>query len=205
MKVRFDIVVTATLLICALVTTGLVVRREFFAPAPPRAQAEQKPFFIKDWRTHLAKGIRIGPEQAPFQLLEFAYFECPYCGSFHGALKIFGARYPTQVALNFVHFPLPGHRFALPAARVAECASDQGRFEAMYDLLFEQQDKFGLKSWSEFATAAEVPDMAAFDACIKKTDPIPRVEERIGREARRARDADHYHQWLEARATADTR
>jgi protein-disulfide isomerase len=44
-----------------------------------------------------------------------------------------------------VHFPLPMHRFAEPAARVAECAGDQGRFEAMYDLLFEQQDKFGSK------------------------------------------------------------
>jgi protein-disulfide isomerase len=74
-----------------------------------------------------------------------------------------------------VHFPLPMHRFAEPAARVAECAGDQGRFETMHDLLFERQDKFGLEPWNEFATEAGVADGAAFDACIKRTDPIPRV------------------------------
>lgn len=47
----------------------------------------------------------------------------------------------------------------------------------MYDQLFEGQDQFGLKSWDDFATAAGVPDMVAFDACIKKADPIRRVEE----------------------------
>jgi len=69
------------------------------------------------------------------------------------------------------------HRFAEPSARVSECAGDQGRFEAMYDLLFEQQDKFGLKPWSEFATEAGVVDSAAFEACIKRTELIPRVTE----------------------------
>jgi len=156
-------------------TTGLVVRREFFAPSRSPAQVEQRPAFIKDWRVHLAKGIRIGPEQAPLQLLEFADFECPFCASFHKDLKTLRVHYPTQVALTFVHFPLPMHRFAEPAARVAECAGDQGRFEPMYDLLFEQQDRFGLKPWSEFASEAGVADGAAFEACIKRIEPIPRV------------------------------
>lgn len=176
MKSRFDTLVAGTLGLCALVMTGLVVRREFFVPAPP-VQVEQKPVFIKEWRSQLAKGVRMGAEQAPVQLLEFADFECPFCASFHKDLKALRASYPTQVALTYAHFPLPMHRFAEPAARVAECAGDQGRFEAMYGLLFEQQDKFGLKPWSEFATEAGVPDSAAFEACVKHTDPIPRVAE----------------------------
>jgi protein-disulfide isomerase len=175
MKIRSDVVVTATLVVCALITTGLVVRREFFAPASSPVQAERKPLFIKDWRLDLSNGIRMGPADAPVQLLEFADFECPFCASFHKDLKGVRARYPTQVALTFVHFPLPMHRFAEPAARVAECAREQGRFEAVYDRLFEQQDKFGLKPWSEFATEAGVTDSEAFGGCIKRTDPIPRV------------------------------
>jgi len=177
MKIKLDSVITVTLVVCALVTTGLVLRRELFAPTAMSAQAERKPLFIRDWRTELEKGFRIGTAQAAVQLLEFADFECPYCASLHKDLKELRARYPTQVALTFVHFPLPMHRFAEPVARVAECAGDQGRFEAMYDLLFEQQDKFGLKPWSEFASEARVPDRAAFEACIKRTDPIPRVLE----------------------------
>jgi len=177
MKIKVDTLVMVVLVACALLTTGLVVRREFYAPARPSVQAEQKPVFIKDWRAQLSKGVQTGSDKAPVQLLEFADFECPFCASFHKDVIAVRAQYPTQVALTFVHFPLPMHRFAEPAARVAECAGDQGRFEAMYDLLLEQQDKFGLKPWSEFASEAGVTDSAAFEACIKRTDPIPRVTE----------------------------
>jgi protein-disulfide isomerase len=177
MKPRLDAVIAATLVMCALVTTGLVVRREFFAPAPPPVKSEQRPVFIKDWGSKLATGVRMGPEQAPVQLLEFADFECPFCATMHKDLKTLRERYPTQVALTYVHFPLSMHRFAEPAARVVECAGEQGRFEAMYDHLFDEQDSFGLKPWSEYATEASVSDSATFEACIKSTDPIPRVAE----------------------------
>jgi protein-disulfide isomerase len=170
-------VITAIFLFCALVTTGAIVHREFFASPAGRTQAQQKPIFVKNWQADLAKGIRMGPAEAPVQLLEFADFECPYCATFHKDLKELRARYATQMALTHVHFPLPMHRFAEPAARVAECAGDQGRFEAMYDLLFEQQDRFGVKPWSDYASDSGVPDSAAFEACIKRTDPIARVTE----------------------------
>jgi protein-disulfide isomerase len=54
---------------------------------------------------------------------------------------------------------------------------EQGKLEEMYDRLFDGQDQFGLKPWEDFAKAAGVRDLAAFDACIKKADPIRQVEE----------------------------
>jgi protein-disulfide isomerase len=180
-----DTVITFTLVICALTTTAAVVHREFVAlTVPSRPETASRPVFIESWISQLAQGVRIGSTSAPVQLIEFADFECPFCGSLHQSLKSLRERYPTEVSLIYMHFPLKGHRFALPAARVAECAGDQGRFEPMYDLLFEKQDSFGLKPWTEYATEAGVPDLAAFDACIKRTDPIPRVEEgkRLGAE-----------------------
>jgi protein-disulfide isomerase len=177
MKIKLDVVLTATLVTCAVITTGVVLRREFVAPALAPRQAELRPALIPHWQDGLTKGMRLGPDAASVKLIEFADFECPFCGGFHKTLKTLQNHYPSQISLTYVHFPIPGHRFAIPAARVAECANDQGRFEAMYDQLFEGQDQFGLKPWDDYATAAGVPDMAAFDACIKKTDPIPRVEE----------------------------
>jgi protein-disulfide isomerase len=138
---------------------------------------EHKPALIPRWQEYLSEGVRIGPPQAKVQLIEFADFECPFCGSFHKTLKTVRDRYPDQVSLEYVHFPLPMHRFAVPAARVAECAGDQGRFEAMYDQLFDGQDSFGLKPWNDYATAAGVPNLTAFDECIKRSDPIPRIEQ----------------------------
>jgi protein-disulfide isomerase len=178
MKLKWESVLTATMVGCALITTGLVVHREFFAPSPVSTQSTvQKPVLIRDWKSHLGQGVMLGPSSAPVQLIEFADFECPFCGDFHKKLKLLRERYPMQVALTYIHFPLPGHRFALPAARAAECAAGQARFEAMYDQLFQGQNSFGLKPWNDYATAAGVPDLPAFDACIKRTDPVARIEE----------------------------
>jgi Na+:H+ antiporter, NhaA family len=173
---KLDTVLTTTLIICAVFTSGVVVKREF-SPSPQNApmSGEEKPTLVAHWQDYLDKGVRMGPAKAKVQLIEFADFECPYCGSFHKILKTLRDRYPDQVSLDYVHFPLPMHRFAIPAARVAECAGEQGRFESMYDRLFEQQDSFGLKPWSEFAAEAGVPDGDAFENCIRRTEPIPRV------------------------------
>ena len=177
MKIKLDAVITVALVVCAVVTTGLVIRREFAGPPAAAERGERKPIFVAQWKDDLGKGVRLGPANAQVQLIEFADFECPYCGNFYKTMKGIEQKHPNQIEFTFVHFPIPGHRFAIAAARAAECAGNQGKFERMYDRLFDGQDQFGLRPWDDYATAAEVPDMAAFDACIKKTDPILRVEE----------------------------
>lgn len=180
MKIKLDTVITAVLVVCAVVTTALVVRRELVTPqAKIPAQADQKPILINNWQQVLTKGVRIGSAEAPVQILELADFECPACGSLHQTLKELRLRYPSQVALTFVHYPLKYHRFAQLAAQVAECAGNQGRFEAMHDILFEQQQQFGLKPWSEMAKEAGVTDAASFEICIHSKEPIPRISEGI--------------------------
>lgn len=73
---KLNNLVLYVLVLCALVTTGLVVRRELMSP-PPTAQAiPSKPTFRKDWQDALQHGIRIGPAHAPVQLVEFADFQC---------------------------------------------------------------------------------------------------------------------------------
>ena len=175
-KARWDAVLTIVLVSCALLTTALVLRRELLPQSTATAVA-QKPVFVDGWQAHLDKGARFGSPEAPVQLIEFADFECPYCASFHETLQSVRQRYPTQIAVTYVHYPIQGHRFAEPAARVAECAGEQGRFEAMHARLYEWQDQFGLKPWSEFATAAGVADVAAFESCVRRTDAVERVVE----------------------------
>jgi protein-disulfide isomerase len=173
---KWDIVLTTILVGCALVTTGLVIRREFFAPVSAPAPAAEKPRYIEDWRSHLSDGVTSGSPQAPVQIIEFADFECPFCADFHKKLKSAEEKYAGKLAVTFVHFPLPGHRFAEPAARAAECAADQGRFAAMQDQLFANQNSFGLKPWADFAKSAAVPDLQAFNVCVKQEAPVQRVE-----------------------------
>jgi protein-disulfide isomerase len=74
-----------------------------------------------------------GPSDAPL-VIEYADFECPYCGAL--VARLAGA--PLRRA--FRHFPVrSAHPRAWAAACAAEAASLQGRFWEMHDLLFADQ------------------------------------------------------------------
>jgi len=126
-----------------------------------------EPVAVADWKEYAAVGHRIGSAGAPVTILEFGDFECPACRRFElDALRPIEAMYPSQVAVVFRNWPLPYHKFAYPSARAAECAGDQGRFEAIHDLFYAKQDSLGLKSFAAFARDAGVRDSAAFARCI---------------------------------------
>jgi protein-disulfide isomerase len=157
--------VNGLLVVCALLVTGLVVRREFFG-ASPAAAGET----VADWSSYAAQGQRAGPADAPVTVVVFSDFQCPACASLAERMKEVRARHPGQVAMVFRHFPLPNHAAAVPAARASECAAAQGRFEALHDLFFAQQDSLGTKPWARFAREAGVADLAAFGRCMQGRD-----------------------------------
>jgi len=157
---------------CAVVVTFLLVRRELFPPQPPSPPGVRSDSTLgdADWQLVREGKLRIGPANAPVEIVEFADFECPACRSFQTrTLGPIRRAYPNDVAVIFRHWPLAYHRFALPSARAAECAAAQGRFEAMHDLLYLKQDSLGLKSYPEFATESGVSDADTFASCL--SDP----------------------------------
>jgi protein-disulfide isomerase len=176
---RFERVINVVLAIAAVAIAATFVYREFAHPSAAEltgADPSAPPRYVANWKEALNAGIQIGDTAAPVKVVEFGDFECPYCRHFDSTMHAVEARYPKAVSLVFVHFPLPSHRFARPAARVAECAARQGRFAAVHDLLYEKQDSFGLKTWSSYAKDAGVPDSSGFAACAVDTTTIPRVE-----------------------------
>jgi protein-disulfide isomerase len=162
------------LTIAALTIAGVLVHREFGKPQVPSAVEERKSASEPGWQEIVAAGRMIGDSAAPIKVIEFADLECPFCRRYIDTLEAVRARYPKQVSLVFVHYPLNIHRFAPIAARVAECAGDQGRFSQMVNALYHDQASFGLKPWSTFAKTALVPDSLKFAVCV--TDTIARPE-----------------------------
>lgn len=158
------------LTLCALVVTGLVVRREL---ASEPARVAEQPEVVPEWRAFAAGGHRMGPADAPVTIVEFSDFQCPFCRVLADRLRTIRERYPEQVAMVYRHYPLQIHPFALPAVRASECAAAQGRFAAFHDALFARQDSLGIVPWTRFATAAEVPDTAAFRRCADESGAIP--------------------------------
>jgi protein-disulfide isomerase len=168
----------AVLVVCAVVVTGAVVRREILvrtaAPAPAAAAVRK----LVDG-PDLASGVRLlGRADAPVKMVVFSDFQCPFCAVFHQTVQRVRARHPNRVAIAYRHLPLDAiHPHARAAGLAAECAGEQGRFERYADLLFAQQDAIGQKAWVGFAREAGVPDVGAFDACMAERRWAGRVDQ----------------------------
>jgi protein-disulfide isomerase len=162
-------VTNALLVVCALVLTTLLVRRELFAP--PSRQPSLGPSIQKDWQKYASSGHIMGRPDAPVTIVEFADFECPYCRQFGrdvDSLHSLGKNFKVV----YRHFPLGIHRFALAAVRASECAADQGRFDTMHRALYTFSDSLGLAPWAWFARTAGVTDSAKFADCVSSHAPL---------------------------------
>lgn len=177
----------AVLVVCAVVVTGVVVRRELLARAAAPAPAAASVRKLVD-APDLASGVRLlGRADAPVKIVAFSDFQCPFCAVFHQTLQRVRARHPDRVAIAYRHLPLDAiHPHARAAGLAAECAGEQGRFERYADLLFAQQDAIGKKAWAGFASEAGVQDVGAFDACMAER----RWAGRLDRDARLAEEMD---------------
>ena len=92
-----------------------------------------------------ASGYLMGNASAPVQILEFADFECPACGSFATLTEPDVRKrlvQTGQVSFRFLDFPLPIHRNTWDASMAAACANEQGKFWEMHDQIFATQDQW---------------------------------------------------------------
>ena len=82
----------------------------------------------------------LGSRDAPVTLVQYADFECPFCGRAFPELKSVLHDLGRRVRFVFRHFPvIEAHPHAESAAEVAEAAGAQGKFWEMHDRLFERQ------------------------------------------------------------------
>ncbi len=85
-----------------------------------------------------------GPADAPFDLLMYGDYECPFCQAAQGILARVEQRMAGELRFAFRNFPLPElHPQAQRAAQWAEAAGRQGRFWEAHDVLYRQQGRLG--------------------------------------------------------------
>jgi protein-disulfide isomerase len=175
MRDRFELLLTTALSLSAVSIGVVLIHREFYS-APPAAQQEAPPTYVSNWKSMIANGRTVGDDRARVKIIEFSDLECPFCRRFDQAVRVVQRKYPGDVAMVFVHFPLTQHRFAMPAARAVECANQTGQFAQLVALTFDKQDSLGLKSWNSFAQEAGVPDTLRFSRCLADTSQVARIE-----------------------------
>lgn len=172
----FKLLVTV-LTACAVTVTALLVRREFSAKSSRPEVAWTR--IRGENPDHEPRNV-IGAMSAPVTLVEYSDFECPFCGALHQSLAELARSRPGDVRVLYRHFPLTSiHRFAMRAAIASECAANQDRFQALHDLLFENQDSLGILTWDEFAKRADVPSLPQFSQCMQDPASERRVRQDI--------------------------
>jgi protein-disulfide isomerase len=121
-----------------------------------------------------ASGYLMGNPAAPVQILEFADFECPACGSFATLTEPDMRKRlieTGQASFRFMDYPLAMHANTWDAHFAAACANEQGKFWEMHDSLFATQDQWNTEMtnrpkaiFSRIASSV-VADESQWDDC----------------------------------------
>ena len=112
--------------------------------------------------------------------VEFLDFECEACGSLYPAVEQLRKDYAGRVTFVARYFPLPGHFNGERAARAVEAAAQQGRFEQMYQRMFETQAEWGEQQvpmddrFRGYAVDLGL-DLAAYDAAYSSQATLDRI------------------------------
>lgn len=107
----------------------------------------------------------IGPASAPVTIVEFTDYQCPYCHRAQAVIDQVLQRYPGKVRLVHLDFPLDGHAEAIPAARGARCAGEQGRFWEYHRSLMSRPGTLDAADLEGRAAQLKL-DAAKFRSCI---------------------------------------
>lgn len=107
-----------------------------------------------------------GPANAPVTLVEFADFECSFCGGLYPTLKQVEKNYPDKVRFVFRQFPLVNiHPRAQKAAEASLCANEQQRFWEFHDSLYSNQAQLEVAALKQRAVTMRM-NATVFNACL---------------------------------------
>ena len=111
-----------------------------------------------------------GDAEAPVTMTVFSDFQCPYCARSISLIESVMDKYPDTVKFVFMHYPLPNHGWAKPAAVAAQCAARQSgeAFWMLHDAYFANQGQITeanvIDQSANFLQGADL-DMSAWRTC----------------------------------------
>lgn len=125
-----------------------------------------------------ARGIQLGEDTAPVQVIVFSDFTCPACRTFNQQVE---PRLKSELVasgdVRFTYYdyvlamqPTGAHRHGFIAARAGRCAADQDKFWDFHDVLFARQNEWSYDASpiDRFVTyAGQIgADPATFRSCL---------------------------------------
>ena len=170
---RTDWLLSFTLAAAVIGVSGSYVYRTI-NPSAFQEGEQGTPVKMRSWSRALAAGYQVaGDKTSLATMVVFADFQCPACRGFHlGIVAPIVRKYPRELRVIYMPFPLSYHQHAMSAARATECAARIGDVRRWFDVLYEKQDSLGLKSYAAFANEIGVTDTALVTGCANQSDPV---------------------------------
>ena len=121
----------------------------------------------------------VGSKSAPITVIEFADFQCPYCGRVAPTIKKVQETYGDKIRLVWKDFPLTQiHPQAFKAGEAAHCAGDQGKYWEYHDRLFANQQSLMPDDLKKHATDLGL-DAKVFASCLDSSKYGERVRDGV--------------------------
>ncbi len=115
-----------------------------------------------------------GPEDALVTVIEFADFNCGYCGRWaNDTLNPLLEKYGDRVRFVYRDFPILADT-SVTAALAAQCAQDQGAFWDYHTALFSNQGRFTRDELVGYAEQLNL-DLDEFNACMDDQRHMSRI------------------------------
>ena len=115
----------------------------------------------------------MGPADAKVTIVQFAEYQCPYCGKAGESVDKVMEVYGDDVRMVFRDFPLSFHPRAVPAAVAANCAGEQGKYWEMHNRLMSNQRALEDADLTAHAEALQL-DLSKWNTC--REDPAQAAE-----------------------------
>lgn len=142
-----------------------------------------------DFPTDLAKGNKVGRDDAPVKIVEYEDYQCPFCLKYTANQEgdvINELVKSGKVQLEFRHLPILGNE-SVASAIASQCAADQDKFWQYHNLLYLTQAKAGQgdveknnvgrfadDKLKQFATDIGL-DRTKFDSCFDNRTPLDNI------------------------------
>lgn len=116
-------------------------------------------------------------------LVEFLDFECEACGALYPVMEQVRDEYQDRITFVVRYFPLQMHANGELAARAVESAAAQGKFEEMYQKMYEAQSQWGEQQTSQEEAFLGFAEELGLDLDeFKSTLDDPATAERVAKD-----------------------
>jgi len=92
-----------------------------------------------------------GGKDAKVTIVQFSDFQCPFCSRVEPTIAELLKDYGKDVRVAWKNNPLPFHPAAMPAAKAAMAAGEQGKFWEMHEKMFADQQHLDPQTFEKYA------------------------------------------------------